>query len=178
MTQLPAQRRALIVLVSLSCAAILFRAQIASALVTRGDDRLRTADVDGAIRSYSRAVVVDRRSSIAADRLAFTLLLRRHDGDAARAYAVARAALQSNAGDSALLVDRAFAAQRLGNWRAAERDFEAAAETAHDPRYAHLAARIALRRRDRSAARSDLRVALRVDSRYAPARAMLAALDR
>ena len=178
MTDIPTQRRLLIVLVSLSCAAILFRAQVASALITRGDDRLRTADVDGAIRSYNRAVVIDESSSVAADRLAFTLLLRRRNGDAARAYDVARAALQRKPGDSTLLIDRAFAAQRLGNWRAAERDFQTAADAAHDPRYAHLAARMALQRRDRSAARFDLRVALRVDHRYAPARAMLAALDR
>lgn len=173
---IPPVRRFAVALCSLVCAAVLFRGQVASALVTRGDDVLRAGDVDGAVRAYARATQLDAASAVAADRLAFFLLVRRSAGDAARAYAVADTTLAAVPHEPALLADRAFAAQRLGRWRAAQRDFAAAAEGAHDPRYAHLAARVALRRRDRTAARAHLRRALAMDAAYAPARALLARL--
>lgn len=163
---------------SLICATVLFRGDVASALVTRGDDVLRAGDVDGAVRSYTRAVRLDASSVVAADRLAFFLLVRRGSGDAAQAYAIADTALAARPSDSTLLADRAFAAQRLGRWRIAERDFAAAARNARDPRYAHFAARMALRVRDRAASREHLRTALVIDATYAPARALLARLGK
>ena len=177
-TALPPLRRVAIAGLSLVCAAVLFRGDVASALVTRGDDVLRAGDVDGAVRAYTRAVRLDAASAVAADRLAFFLLVRRAGGDAALAFTVADTTLVAFPSDSALLADRAFAAQRLGRWRVAERDFAAAARSARDPRYAHFAARMALRVRDRAASREHLRTALALDASYGPARALLARLGK
>ena len=171
-------RRFVVASFAVACAAVLFRPNLASALVTRGDDVLRAGDVDGAVRYYGRAALLDASSAVAADRLAFFLLVRRHSGDAARAQAIADAALRLIPADPGLLADRAFAARRLGRRAAAERDFAAAAHAARDPRYAHLAARIALERGDRAGARAYLRSALTLDARYAPARVLLAELSR
>jgi tetratricopeptide (TPR) repeat protein len=180
-------RRLMVASLSLVLAGVLFHGNVASALVTRGDDVLRAGDVEGAVRYYARAARLDAGSLVAADRLAFFLLMRRRAGDAARAYAIADAVLRarpaaSGASDpsstSALLADRALAALRLGNVRTAERDFATAAATAGDPRYAFLAAHAAMRRGDRAAAREQLRAALRFDASYSPARSLIARLGR
>ncbi len=172
--------------ISLVLAVVAFRGNVASALVTRGDDVLRAGDVGGAVRYYARAARLDAGSLVAADRLAFFLLMRRRAGDAARAFAIADTALRARPAGlgrrdalsaSALLTDRALAALRLGNARTAERDFAAAA-AAGDPRYAFLAAHAALRRGDRAAAREHLRAALRFDASYTPARSLIARLGR
>ena len=180
-------RRLMLAALSLVLAGVLFHANVASALVTRGDDALRAGDVEGAVRYYARAARLDAGSLVAADRLAFFLLMRRRAGDAARAYAIADGVLRARpagsrtsdpSSTSALLADRALAALRLGNAHAAEQDFATAAAAAADPRYAFLAARAAIRRGDRAAAREHLRAALQFDASYAPARSLVARLGR
>jgi tetratricopeptide (TPR) repeat protein len=172
------RRRIALALISLLCAALLFRGNVALALVARGDDLLGSGDLDGAARSYGRAIFFDRGAIVAADRLAFALWLRRRPGDARRGFDVASHALEYAPHNVVLLADRGFAAQRLGRWRDAESSFAAAAAIGHDPRYAHLAAHMARRAGDRAAERRHLRAALAIDRAYAPARALLARLHQ
>jgi hypothetical protein len=171
-------RRLALAMLSLTCAAVLFHTNVATALVSRGDDLLAAGDVNGAARVYGRAFRLDAANADAADRLAFALLLRRAPGDAARADAVAVAGLAAAPHDARLLADRGFAAQRLRRWRDAEAAFLGAALVGRDPRYAHLAAQMARRCADRAAERMHLRTALALDRRYAPARMLLARWNR
>lgn len=175
MTAMPPLRRLVCAVTALALSAVFFHAQVAAAVVTRGDDLLRGGDPDAALRAYARALWIDPRAAIAADRLAFYLALRHDRADARRAVDIATRALQS-APQAALFADRAFAELQLGRWRAAERDFAEAGRDARDPRYFHFAARMALHRRDARAARADARGALAVDARFAPARALLGSL--
>ena len=173
MIAIPLARRAAIALVSLAVATLLFRGNVASAMVTRGDDLARAGDAERAIVLYRRALLLDAGATVAADRLAFALVVRGSRGDALDAYAIADGLLRRSRHDAVLLVDRGFAAERLHRWRAAERSFAEAADVAHDPRYAHLAAQMARRAHDAAGVRRHLRDALAIDAHYVPARALL-----
>jgi tetratricopeptide (TPR) repeat protein len=176
MRSIPAPRRFLIAGVSLTAALVLFHAQLAAAIVTRGDDALRAGDANAAMGFYARAARLDPGSSVAADRLAFYLALRHDRPSALQAIAVASEALAATHGDPSLFADRAFAELQLRNWRAAERDFAAAGLLGRDARYEHFAGRMALRNGDRRAAERYARLALSDDRRFAPARALLRTL--
>jgi len=174
---IPRARRFACALIALTAAAALFRGQLADALVTRGDDAARTGDTIGALRAYGRALRIDPRSTLAADRLAFWLAMRHDRADAERATAIATAALAVRGDDVALAADRGFAEMQLQRWRAAERDFAAAGRAGNDARYDQLAARMALRRGDRRAARADARRAIAADPSFAPAHALLRSVE-
>jgi tetratricopeptide (TPR) repeat protein len=163
-------RRLAIAAISLGCAAILFHSNVATALISRGDELLAQGDTNGATLAYARALAFDGASLVAADRLAFGYLLRRAPGDAERAFTTAGAALSHSPGNASLATDLGLAAERLGRWNDAERSFLSVAASSNDARYAHLAAECALRRHDITAARSDLRRALMIDHTYSPAR--------
>jgi tetratricopeptide (TPR) repeat protein len=162
--------------VAIACAALLFRGQLADALVTRGDDAFRNGDIPAALRAYQRAVTLDPRSLVAADRLAFFLALRHDPHSAARSIDVATLALARRS-DAALYADRAFAEMELRRWNSAEHDFARAGALAHDARYDHLAGRMALRCGDRMRARTFALRALHVDPGFTPARALVRALE-
>ncbi len=164
-------RRCTIALFSLGLAFVLFHGQLAAAVVTRGDDALHLGDVAGALRLYERAVILDSRSAIAADRLAFTLTMHHERANADRAIAVVTRALQAGANDATLYADRAFAEVQVRRWHDAERDFAVAGAATNDPRYDHFAARMALRDGDPLAARQYTQLALAADPSFAPARA-------
>jgi hypothetical protein len=176
MNALPASRRLLVSAVALGTAFGLFHAQLAAAVVTRGDDALRSGDVGAAMRFYARATRLDRSSAVAADRLAFNLALRHNGTEARRAIAVASTALASAPGDPALFADRAFAELQLRDWPGAEGDFARAGTLGRDARYDHFAARMALRSHDVPGARRYALLALATDPSFAPARAFLRGL--
>ncbi len=162
--------------IALVLAAGLFRAQIGTALITRGDDALRNGDRTAAVRYYRRALAIDEHSVLAADRLAFDLDMRRGPGDAQAAIDVATAALKANPDNPSLLADRGLAEQRLRRLAEAEQDFASAGEIARDPRYDHFAGRVALTRGREREARRYFRTALERDAHFDPARAALALL--
>jgi len=174
---IPLWRRYALAGAALMLAALLFHGQIASALVTRGDDRLRTGDVRGAERFYRRALFIDRSSLTAADRLAFALVMRHDVHDEQLAIGVATASLALRESD-ALLADRALAEQLLHRWPDAERDFARAGSIARDARYESFAGRLAFKAGDARAAREHFARALRDDPHFLPARAALERIPR
>lgn len=176
MTPLSRSRGLGLAAIALVFAFVLFRGQLAAAVVTRADGALRSGDVDAAIHFYERAAQLDPGSIVAADRLAFHLALRHDRAGARRAVAVATRALAAGHADPALFADRAFAEVYLRRWRDAERDFARAGELAHDARFDHFAGRMALRSADRRAARRYAQLALADDPGFTPARALLRAL--
>jgi tetratricopeptide (TPR) repeat protein len=102
--------------------------------------------------------------------------MRHAPGDAQAAIAVASVALARVPADASLLADRGLAEQRLRRWSAAVRDFAQAGDAGRDPRYEHLAGRVALRLGRRSDAQRYFRAALVFDPAFAPARVALANL--
>jgi tetratricopeptide (TPR) repeat protein len=174
---IPRARRLACAFVALATAAVLLHAPLADALVTRGDDAARNGDAGAAIRAYERAIRLDAGSAVAADRLAFTLAMRHDHAGAERAIAIATTALGIRPGDAALAADRGLAEMQLRRWSAAEADFALAGRGANDARYDHLAARMALRRGDRGAARRYARRALAADPAFRPAAALLRSIE-
>ncbi|MFN2461193.1 MAG: hypothetical protein ABR591_10965 [Candidatus Velthaea sp.] len=171
--RLPLSRRVAICIIALSIAAVLFRCQIGSALVLRGDEAAQAGNTGRAIALYRRALVFNASDGIAADRLAFALLARRGAGDARAAVDIATAALRRTPNDPALLVDRALGERRLARLSAAESDFSRAADAARDARYAHFAGTVALARGHRRSAIAHFRTALKADAAFRPARSAL-----
>jgi tetratricopeptide (TPR) repeat protein len=171
-TTIPRARRVACAVTAIALAGLLFRGQLAQALVTRGDDAFRIGDLPTALRLYGRAMQLDPHSRVAADRLAFFLALRHDPQSARQSIAVASHALtQTN--DAALLADRGFAEMQIHQWRAAAADFDVAGRLADDARYDHLAARMFVRAGDVSRARADAKRALAVDPAFGPARRFL-----
>lgn len=145
MTALPLVRRLSCAALALTASAVVFRAPLAEAIVTRGDDAWRSGAPAEAIRFYRRALAIDPASSVAADRLAFQLAIRHDRADAQAARELADRVLRLRPADPALLADRAFAELELRRWGDAQRDFAQAGKVAHDPRYGRLARRLAAR---------------------------------
>lgn len=171
-------RRFAIAACSLLAAGALFHAEVASALVTRGDDALRAGDQTRAIGYYRRALVVDPRSAMSADRLAFNLLLRHTVVDAREAIVLASTALVIHPDDVPLLVDRALGEQRISRFAQAESDFIRAGRLGHDARYYYFAGRLAMKRGMRAQSRRYFSSAVALDPHFAPARTALERMHR
>ena len=160
----------LVALISVIASAFIFRAQVAEALVSRGDDQLRFGDRRSAAVYYQRALHLHPQSVIAADRLAFTMVMEHDRSSVSRGLAVATMGLAYDSTNLTLLADRAFAEMRLGQTHAAALDFARAGKLGHDARYASFAARLALKSGDHVLAKREATQALRDDPTFAPAR--------
>jgi tetratricopeptide (TPR) repeat protein len=141
-------RRVAVAVIALAIAALIFRPQIADALVARGDDLLYKNARDRALLHYARALAFDPASGTAADRYVFVSMERHTRASLGDALAVANAYLRSHPGDSSVLNDRALCYLVLRQYRNAARDFELAARSGgggRDDLFARLASRAAAR---------------------------------
>jgi tetratricopeptide (TPR) repeat protein len=167
-------RRFTIALVSVVLCAVLFRGQVATALVSRGDEFLLRGRVERALRYYDRAMTIDARSAVAADRIAFAGILLRTPAALAAAIRATSLGLAVHPMNADLLVDRALCSQLEQRHADAYRDFLRAAALKRDPRLYHFAAWNAFRAGDIASARRAWRDALDADGSFFPARAALA----
>jgi tetratricopeptide (TPR) repeat protein len=167
-------RRCAIALTSLVLSGVLFHGQVATALVTRGDEFLQRGRVEQATRYYARALLFDERSAIAADRFAFAGILLRTPQSLETAIAAASQGLAASRDDIDLLTDRALCYQLERRYREAYHDFARAAVLRRDARLYHFAGWAALRAGDARAARMLWRAALAADASFTPARSALA----
>lgn len=162
-------RRFAIAAVTLALACLLFRTQIAGALVIRGDDYMYRGDRVAALEHYRRALAFSPSLEVAADRFVFISLQRQTPAALRTAVSVADGFLAAHPGDASLLRDRALCYLHLHRYSSAQRDFEEAARATHaasDYVFAGWAARHAGRERF---ARVLWRRALDMQPRFRPA---------
>ena len=165
-------RRLTLVAIALACAYPMLRPAISSALVTRGDALLYARDSRAKIK-YRLALQIDPGNVIAADRYVFAAFLERTSVALEDGVQVADLVLRDNPEATAVRMDRALCLQRLRKYTSAERDFERVGEERLDVQALVLAASDAARSWDSAKARRLLRLAERIDPRYAPVRVAL-----
>lgn len=159
--------------VALALSALLFRSQIADALVIRGDDYLYRGDSVAALERYRRALSIEPRSQTAADRYVFVSMRVQTRASLDRAIAAATRYLSRRPSDATVLGDRALCYLHEKRYALAQADFERAARSARSPS-AYVFAGWAAKRGGRDAAARALWIrALRVSPRYRPARVAL-----
>lgn len=166
-------RRFAVSLIALACAAVLFRSEVAQALVIRGDDYLYRGDRTQALERYRRALAIAPLFSVAVDRYVFVSMQRQSQRSLQAALVVASRYLRVHRDDPVILTDRALCYLHMHRYAAAQDDFQRAAHSSHavsDYVFAGWAARDAGRKRQ------ALRLwhkALHVQPGYAPARIAL-----
>jgi tetratricopeptide (TPR) repeat protein len=166
-------RRLLLVAFSLAIAAMLFRSQVAQALVVRGDDFLSRGRSGDALLHYARALRIDPGLNLAVDRYVFASMQRHTTGALQSAVSTAGKFLARHPNDATLLTDRALCYIVERRYELARRDFEAAARASSNPRDYVFAGWAALHSGDARAARRLWRRALALDKRFEPARVAL-----
>ena len=174
---IPLGRRLLVAVVALACAGTLFRGQLASGLVSRGDEFLQSGALLRAQVYYARALRFDRNSPTAAERFAFAGLMLKTPSALRAAVAVASDALALQPGDQALRNDRALCLDALGDYGAARRDFEELAKRTGDARYYEFAAQAARRSGEIPAAARLFAHVIALNPNFAAARRELARLE-
>lgn len=132
-------RELAVVLLAVAVSAFLFRGQISTAVMLRGDDLLARGDAAGALSKYRRAITLDPANGAALDRVLFAALQHRSPGTLAEVLNRANAYLSAHPGDAAVLQDRALCRLMLGKRALAAGDLERAAHLSHDAQVAVFA---------------------------------------
>ena len=171
-------RRFGVAILALLCAGIAFRAQIAQALVIRGDDYLYRGDRGAAVERYRRALLVAPSDETAADRYVFVTMQEQTPSAFARAVAVASRYLRTHGHSAAVYADRALCFLHMRRYRRAERDFARAARLARDANDYVFAGWAADRGGSPVRAAAYWHEALVIAPGYAPAKLALSDLNR
>jgi tetratricopeptide (TPR) repeat protein len=125
---------------------MLFRSQLADALVVRGDEYLYRGNRIEALERYGRALALDPFAQAAVDRYVFISMQLHTNGALARGIGVATRYLKARPYDAAVRSDRALCYLHLRDYALARIDFQRAASASRDPRdyvFAGWAARFA-----------------------------------
>ncbi len=167
-------RRVTCALLAITVAGSLLRAQISSALVTRGDGLAYWGRQDAARTAYIKALFFDPRNGVAVDRYAFNAAMT-SDRDVLRScVVVASRYLAEVPADAAVMMDRALCFQHQGLLLPAIADFRRAGEAGRDARAFMFAALDEHTLRQPGAARQLLQKAVAVDPLFLPAQRELA----
>lgn len=161
-------RALLLATVAMIAAALLLHRQLASALVTRGDDLLYQGNGFRALGFYARALFFDRDDATAADRYVFVSLMLGKERFRKAGLEMATEYLARHDNPNVRL-DRALCERALHLDVAAERDFVAVARLEGDARSYVFAGYSALRQNQRARARGWWRSALALHPGYVPA---------
>ncbi len=169
-------RRLGIAIVSLCVAALMFRREIAEALVVRGDEYLYRGSVLQALERYRRALSIFPGAQVAADRYVFVSMQSRSPHALEHAIAVATRYLDVNQNDALLLADRALCYLHARRYALAQADFERSARVTNSSENYVFAGWAAERQGRHAAAVALWRAALRMRPHYVPA--LIALKDR
>lgn len=132
-------RRFAVAIIALLLASLLFRSQVAQALVIRGDDFMYRGDPVQAVERYRRALAVAPSSETAADRYVFVSMQIQTRESMSRALGMATRYLTMYPDDSTMLADRALCYLHLHRYARAAADFKRAAAASHSARLANFA---------------------------------------
>lgn len=170
--------RALLAVMSLAIGAVLFRGQVADALIVRGDDMLIQNAYDGAAQHYERALWLDPGSAAAVDRLSFVALQLRTATALRTGAAIASGYLKMHPFQPSILSDRALCYLKLRNYDSAYADFLRAANLSGDPQQYTFAGWAARRAGNVRKALAAWKRALSVQHNYKPAAQALSELQK
>lgn len=123
MTELCAPRRTALILLALAASVLLLRAQLADALVVRGDEFLYRSQPGRALRYYSRALGLDALSAPAVDRFLFVATTARNRVAIRDGIVRATDYLAHDPGNDVVRMDRAMALRATGDFAEAASDF-------------------------------------------------------
>jgi tetratricopeptide (TPR) repeat protein len=170
MIEIPLSRRLLLAGVGIAITAFLTRAQIADAVVLRGDECLYRSQPESGLRYYRRALWIDAGNGVAVDRFLFVAMTLRNVTALREGVQLASKYLLENSGDDVVLLDRAMAYRALGRPAAALADFSLIGARRGDGRALTFAGYEARALGHYALARSLWRQALRLDPRIVAAR--------